>query len=38
MRIKEVLKELPLKYLVYEFIARDEISVERAIEKQEKIW
>ena len=37
MRIKEVLKELPLKYLVYEFIARDEISVERAIEKQEKI-
>lgn len=37
MRIKEVLKELSLKYLVYEFIARDEISVERAIEKQEKI-
>lgn len=37
MRIKEFLKELPLKYLVYEFIARDEISVERAIEKQEKI-
>lgn len=37
MRIKEVLKELPLKYLVYEFIARDEISVERAVEKQEKI-
>lgn len=37
MRIKEVLKELPLKYLVYEFIAQDEISVERAIEKQEKI-
>lgn len=37
MRIKEVLKELPLKYLVYEFIARDEISIERAVEKQEKI-
>ncbi len=37
MRIKEVLKELPLKYLVYEFIAQDEISIERAIEKQEKI-